>query len=253
MVYEITPSLVPAGTGIRCKKSYPRLIPEGMCWHWTANLKATANAINHFKLWHRVDTGAQYVVDDKNILQCALDTEVVWHAGPGSSYTPEIKKKYPRGPNVSLLGVELCVNSDGNWDETYKRAVYLGAYKCLQYGWSPYNDFVRHYDCTKKDCPRMMSPYVTGGDATWKRFLDDVNNQMTILKKGDAIMAELAQWQKDLANTAIDYLAQKGTLDSPENWKKKMAEATPNWLFYEMLKRLSLRIDKLEQTAGKQN
>uniref|UniRef100_UPI002FDFC53E peptidoglycan recognition protein family protein n=1 Tax=Thermodesulfitimonas autotrophica TaxID=1894989 RepID=UPI002FDFC53E len=167
-------ALVPAGQGIRRPKKYITLTARGVCWHWTANTQKGADAKAHLQYWRKAEVGAHYIVDDTGAYQAAPDTEVVWHAGPGSLYTPEIKKKYPAGPNLSLIGVELCVNLGGNWEKTYRYAVALGAYLCKKYGFDPSKDFVRHYDCTRKDCPRMWTPYVAGGEDAWEDFKRNV-------------------------------------------------------------------------------
>lgn len=172
---------VPVGVGIRGPKKYRNLTVHGVCWHWTANMSKGANARAHRKYWERSAEGAHYAVDDKMIIHSAPDTEVVWHAGPSNNYTSYIKNKYPAGANLRLIGVELCVNSDGNWDDTYKNAVALGAYLCIYHNLSPFKNFERHYDCTKKDCPRMMTPYVTGGEAAWEKFKNDVQRRVDIM------------------------------------------------------------------------
>jgi len=174
--FNLIENIVPAGQGIRCKKKYTELIPTkgGICWHWTANEKPGANADAHRKYWERAEYGAHYVVDDKKVIHCVPDTEVVWHAGPGTDYTDYIRRKYPRGANLSLVGVEMCVNSDGDWNRTYQNAVALGVYLCKKYSFDPFSNFERHYDCTRKDCPRMWTPYVPGGEQAWQKFLYDV-------------------------------------------------------------------------------
>lgn len=243
MSYRIEEALIPSGQGIRCPKKYMVLTPRGMCWHWTGNTKPTASARNHYLLWHRAEYGAQYVVDDHDILHTAPDNELIWHAGPGSDYTEFILQKYPQGANSALIGVELCVNSDGDWEETYKRAVWLGAVKCIEYGWNPFNDFVRHYDCTKKDCPRMFTPYVPGGAEAWQRFLRDVAEEIKLQTK-EMVDVAIEKWQEDIGQAAVDALSSSGLLNKPEDWKAKVAENTPNWLFFEMLRRLNERIEK---------
>jgi len=199
---EIQCKFIPAGTGIRCPKQYSVLDPKGMCWHWTSNPKRGAGAENHWQYWHNTDVGAQYVVDDHTILQAAPDNEVVWHAG-GGDYTAYAKKKYPAGCNSSLIGVEMCINSDGDWNETYRNAGHLGSVKCVQYGWSPYINFERHYDCTRKDCPRFWTPYVTGGNETWKQFVDDVSEEIKKLKGVETVETWKAAIMKQAAEQGL--------------------------------------------------
>jgi len=199
---------VPPGTGIRYNKGVSPLVIKGVVWHWTANIAKGADAEAHFKYWRTPTTqyGAHYVVDDKKIIHVVPDNEVVWHAGPAASYTSFIKNKFPKGANSSCIGVEMCVNSDGEWAKTYINAVNLGAYLCINYGWTPDENFVRHYDCTKKDCPRMMSPFVPGGDAAWVKFKTDVNNKL----KGEGSATMFKDIMNHWAKNDAEYLASLG-------------------------------------------
>ena len=141
-MYTIEQRFVPAGIGIRAPKFVDSaktiplggFIPMGMCWHWTANTRAGANADAHWTFWNRHFEGAHYAVDSTKILFCAPEDEVTYHTAGGVYATALARSKYPRGANLSLIGVEMCVNSDGDWAETYARAVWLGAVKCIEYG-----------------------------------------------------------------------------------------------------------------------
>ena len=171
-MYKIEERLIPPNVGIRCHKVNKKLTPLGICWHYTANESPTAGADNHWTYWHRTDTGAQYVIDQHKILQAAPDTEVIWHAGPSNQYTQAVKERLNNMANSHLIGVELCVNA--NWNEVYKKAVWLGVYFCQKYNFDPYKHFWRHYDCTKKMCPLAWADNYKGGPAAWVKFKDDV-------------------------------------------------------------------------------
>jgi N-acetylmuramoyl-L-alanine amidase CwlA len=171
-------ALIPAGQGIRASKTHKYLNPEGVCWHWTANVRPGANAEMHRRYFHNAENGTHYVLDDKEIIHLVPETEVVWHAGPDYLLSKEIKKKYPRGTNLSLIGVEICVNQDRNEKKTYENAVALGVYLCQKYNWDPEKDFVRHYDCTGKDCPQFWTKYVPGGEQAWADFKKEVKRRL---------------------------------------------------------------------------
>lgn len=192
-MYQVTDMLVPDGQGIRCNKKYYQFGAMGVGWHYTANYSRGANALAHQKLWCRIDVGAHFVVDDQRILRCAGD-EVVWHAGPSGLYTPYIMAKYPRSANLSLLGVEMCVNDDSDWDETYKRSVFLGSWLCNKYNWDPHANFERHYDCTGKQCPIMWADTIPGGAEAWHQFKTDVLG----LLSGSPFPDIVSHWAKAL-------------------------------------------------------
>jgi len=185
-MYEIVQRFVTPGKGIRVpkfdnnKRQITSIDPQGMFWHWTANRARGAGALNHLRFWERTTVGTHYVIDSQMIAQAMPDTEMAWHVGT-SSENASIRRKYPRSVNRSTISAELCVNSDGDWNETYKRAVYLGAIKCIEYGWSSYIHFDRHFDASGKDCPRMWTSFEPGGEAAWDKFKDDVNTLMKVV------------------------------------------------------------------------
>jgi N-acetylmuramoyl-L-alanine amidase CwlA len=202
---QYSEKIIPKGKGIRGPKKYTVNHHLGVCWHWTSNKKVGAGAQNHLKFWHNTVYGAHYVVDSEEIIKTALHGDVVWHAGPSDAYTAYIKRKYPKGANLSLIGVELCVNSDGDWEKTYQNAVWLGAKLCREEGFDPYKDFVRHFDCTGKDCPQMWTKFKPGGEAVWKKFLDDVAAEIRggMVKDMKDIIGRWSQGD-------IEYLEKKG-------------------------------------------
>src|SRR5690625_2182238 len=83
--------------------------------HETANTSKGANADAHARLqangnsrnasWH-------YQVDDKKIIQSFSDDTQCWHAG---------NKSY----NQKSIGIEICVNNDGNYKKAKDNAAKL--------------------------------------------------------------------------------------------------------------------------------
>jgi len=156
---------------------------KGIVIHWTANTDKGANAIanrNYFQNHPNIQASAHYIVDDNYIVRCIPEIEVAWHAG-GTNYTNLAKTKFNSKPNNYLIGIEMCVNSDGNWDKTYQNTVILVADILKRHDLSVYNIY-RHHDITGKDCPRMMTKFVSGGEEYFQQFKNDVSN---ILKKND--------------------------------------------------------------------
>lgn len=217
--------MIPAGTGIRTGRP---LKPEGIAVHWTANTSRTADAKAHRSYWGRAKYGTHYVADDKRVIQCVPDNEVLWHVGDQNRYFkgPTI----PRG-NFKFIGIEMCVNEGSNFQSTFDLTVALVASKCLEYGWSVANVY-RHYDVTGKDCPRMMSPFVPNGDREWakfkaavNRYLDEVRNPSsttdnTAVQGGENVMTRPtynpSEKDKQFGKEAIQKLADLGHISSPE-------------------------------------
>ncbi len=75
-----------------------------------------------------------------------------------------------RSPNYYLIGVEMCVNSDGDWSKTYNNTVELVQFLLNKYQLT-INELYRHYDITGKLCPQMMID-----EEPWQQFITKVNN-----------------------------------------------------------------------------
>ena len=152
---------------------------KGVVIHWTANKNKGANAIanrNYFQNHPQVHASAHYIVDKDYIVRCIPENEVAWHAG-GNSYTNLAKTKFNSRPNDYLIGIEMCVNSDGDWEKTYQNTVILVTDILKRHNLS-INDIYRHYDMTGKDCPRMMTKYEKGGEEYFIQFKNDVSNKL---------------------------------------------------------------------------
>ena len=73
------------------------------------------------------------------------------------TYTPLGEKlKYgAANPNYTTLGLELCENKNGSWEQTYRNAVALAAY-LLQRNKLTINDLYRHSELvTGRNCPAL--------------------------------------------------------------------------------------------------
>lgn len=147
--------------------------------HWTANTNRGANAManrNYFNSKHYDANGnviyasAHYIVDSTRIVQCLPDNEVGYHVGAKASrYTDTAHRIMGGGsPNYVTVGIEMCVNSDGNFDITRAQTIELTRTLARKYAISREN-VLRHYDITRKDCPRMMLD-----EGVWNTFLDEV-------------------------------------------------------------------------------
>lgn len=84
---------------------------------------------------------------------------------------------YPNGiRNDNSLSIEMCccnANLDVS-EKTMKNTAEIVAYYMKVYN-VPIGNVKRHYDASYKECPRDMTPYVTGGESRWGVFLSWVN------------------------------------------------------------------------------
>ena len=129
--------------------------------HDTGNKSKGADADAHFNYFNggNRNSSADFFVDGKKVLQVNDYTKYyTWHVGDG-------KGKYGI-TNSNSVGIEICVNSDGNYDAAYLKAVELSRYLMKQLG-IPAERVVRHYDASRKNCPASMSG---NGWALWEKF-----------------------------------------------------------------------------------
>jgi N-acetylmuramoyl-L-alanine amidase len=162
-----------------------KITPRGLVIHWTANEGKGANAVANRNYFNKPTTeaSAHYIVDDKQIVRCLPENEMGYHVG-ARQYKPEAVAKLSSYPNNCTIGIEMCVNADGNFQETYRRTVELAADILKRYGWGV-DRLWRHFDITGKNCPAYFvsddfARKYTGLTATqaWAKFKDDVQRKL---------------------------------------------------------------------------
>lgn len=131
--------------------------------------------------WH-------YTVDDHAIVQHLPDYETAYHAGDGKA-----------GPgNTTSIGIEICVNAGGDFQAAQANAAALVRLLMEEHGIG-IEHVVQHNHWNGKDCPKTIRA-TTGA---WEAFL--------VLCNGEPVDAELS--------AAVDKLAAKGLINSPDYWK----------------------------------
>lgn len=106
--------------------------------------------------WH-------YQVDETGVYQSFDDSIVCWHAGDGTYKLG--------GGNNNGIGIEMCINSDGNYEASMRMDAKLIAHLLHKYNLTLEN-VKRHYDFDGKQCPFYMIE--TG---RWTEFLEYVNRE----------------------------------------------------------------------------
>ena len=134
--------------------------------------------------WH-------YTVDDHAIVQHLPDGETAYHAGDGRD-----------GPgNTTSIGVELCVNSGGDFAATQANAAALVRLLMAEHG-IPIDHVVQHNHWSGKDCPYNIRH--TAG--AWEGFL--------ALCRGETPAGGVSELDTD-----VETLAQVDILDDTDYWK----------------------------------
>lgn len=132
--------------------------------HDTGNTNPGAGALNHRNYVENNERGASahYFVDDKVIVQYVGDSLAAGSVGDG-------KGRFGI-TNSNSLSIEMCINSDGNYLKMYKNTVELTKNLMKKFN-IPWERVVRHYDASRKNCPRHMSE---NNWEKWKKFKEDI-------------------------------------------------------------------------------
>lgn len=161
--------------------------------HDTGNKSKGANADAHFNYFNggNRNSSADFFVDDKKILQVNDYTRYyTWQVGDG-------KGKYGV-TNANSIGIEICVNADGDYEKAFNNAIELTKYLLKELN-IPVERVVRHYDASRKNCPASMS------DNNWSKWL--------VFKKAlleDKNMSKFVDTKGHYAEKAIDELYEMG-------------------------------------------
>ncbi|MDE5830329.1 MAG: N-acetylmuramoyl-L-alanine amidase, partial [Clostridia bacterium] len=113
--------------------------------HETDNTSKGADAKNHSEFLsknNKTSTSWHYTVDQKEIYHHIPDNEVAHHAATEKG-------------NLYGIGIELCVNEDGNFEKTFENGAKLVAYLLQEYNLE-INDIKTHNDFSGKDCPHNI-------------------------------------------------------------------------------------------------
>jgi N-acetylmuramoyl-L-alanine amidase CwlA len=62
------------------------------------------------------------IVDDHSIIFCVPELEMAYHVG-AKTYQTRAVQLLSKYPNDCTIGIEMCVNADGDFKATYKNTV----------------------------------------------------------------------------------------------------------------------------------
>lgn len=126
--------------------------------HETANTSKGADAQAHANLQSRGFSASwHYTVDDTQAIQSFPHTVRCWHAGDGRGHG-----------NMSSIGIEICVNSDGNYGKAVANAAEL-VRKIMAEENIPLANVVQHNHWSGKNCPTNLRK-----GSKWREFLSQI-------------------------------------------------------------------------------
>ena len=173
--------------------------------HDTGNPNIGANAVNNFNYFNsrKVGSSADFFVDSKQAL-CVNDYKkyYTWHCGDGNG-------KYGIS-NENSVGVEMCINSDGDYDTAFKNMV-----KCVKSLMSelniPIERVVRHYDASRKNCPQTFNK-----NGNWNKWYEFKQKLVENGDEDEMIYNYIDKNMPEWARPTIQKLVDKGLLKGNE-------------------------------------
>ena len=136
--------------------------------HETVNPAAGTDAAMHNRYLHSVEQkdvplSWHYTVDDHQIYHHLPDGERGYHASDSEE---------KGGGNDCGIGIEICVNEDGNYEQAVDNAAHLAAELIKRYGLA-LSDVKQHGDFTNKNCPERLRE-----GNNYEEFLIKIKNYM---------------------------------------------------------------------------
>ena len=128
------------------------VIHETDNWSKGAGAKAHATAMKNGNLAGTV----HYYVDSNSVYQTLDHKDGAWAVGDG-------KGKYGI-TNRNSINIEICVNPESDYYKAVDKAEQLAASLLKQYGWGT-DRLKRHYDASRKHCPRRIQD-----EGLWPEF-----------------------------------------------------------------------------------
>lgn len=139
--------------------------PKHIIIHETDNTSKGAGAETHCKAQANGNIGkasVHYYVDDTGVYQAVEHKHATWNCGDGNN-------RYGIN-NKNTISIEICVNSDSDYNKAVDNTVELVRY--LKNGYYSNCQVVRHYDASRKNCPRRIL-----ANGYWNTFLERVNSK----------------------------------------------------------------------------
>lgn len=187
---------------------------EWLVIHDTGNSNPGADAEAHYRYFSSArKSSAHYFVDDRQIIQIVGDSRASWHCGDNQG-----KGRALNGcKNINSIGIELCINSDGDYDKAYKNLVELVKNLMKKFN-VPISKVCRHYDVSRKRCPGTF--FDKGLWDTFKadiakpiEWVIDLSKDSTFGDEGGAVVTEKKSNASDWAEKAWQWGIAKGLTD----------------------------------------
>lgn len=147
------------------------ITPTAIVIHETANRNVGADAYLHYRYWNNDyrGTSAHFGVDETSVFQYLDLDDKGWHVG---TYKEELGIS-----NSNSVGIEICVNIDGDYDQAVQNAVKLTVQLMIELD-VPLDRVVTHQMASSwdKPCPStMIQNGLAGRGYSFDDFIHDVD------------------------------------------------------------------------------
>ena len=201
-------------------KTYGRGNPKKkLVVHQTGNTSKGADAKMHANYQHNGAGGRQaswhIQSDDKVIIQSYPFDYKCFHASTGDA---------PNGGNMTGIGWEICINSDGNYIKSIELAA-EGIAQVMKQEGIPMSGLVRHHDedPKKQRCPQQLMEGKDG--VTWDKFKSMVQAHLNGAKPTPPQKAPVAPKKASAEQVAQDIANGKGGWGNNPERAKKLTKA----------------------------
>lgn len=198
--------------------------------HQTGNTKPGANAAAHANLQSNKNVRAaawHWQVDDKEAVQSFTHDWQLWQSGDGAN----------GNGNLNSIAIEMCVNSDGNYNKAYKNLIKL-IKKIMKDEGIPASRVVQHNHWSGKNCPAQIR-----GKGQWSDLKKKIEKKSVIdiilpkpkpkPKPSSGNIATDGRWGSDTTRrlqTVLGMRIKDGIISSQSNfWRKRNPGLTTGW------------------------
>ena len=156
--------------------------PEYIVIHETGNYDSGFDAEHIYSYWSKdssAERSAHFIVDENKTIQMLKLNWKGWHVGDNNGHSDIT--------NSNSIGIEICVNDDGNYMVGRARAIRLVKYLMTELN-IDVDHVVRHFDASGKNCPEVMLkfPFLWDDFKTQigqpDQIIDGIYKSMTVLE-----------------------------------------------------------------------
>lgn len=139
--------------------------------HETGNSDVGADADMHSYYYQQNSRGASahFTIDSNKVVQNVETNRIAYHVGDGFGRNGIT--------NTNSIGIEMCINEDGDFEETKQKTIELVSRLMYEFNIHPDN-IVTHQDASGKYCPETILG--TGEWENFKRTIINVNQRITV-------------------------------------------------------------------------